>query len=131
MHPLSKAAAAYAVVLYAVSALNYIPGLSDEEGRTFGVFALDIYDDALHFASATWAAVAQQVHSSEPAGPCQSRDSYGDSTPTISATAWSTSRLPMERMRRSVAGPSSPAKPLLRMPRPCGTGSAKGHASPA
>jgi hypothetical protein len=58
MHPLARVAAIYAVVLYIVAGLNYIPGLTDEEGRTFGIFALDIYDDALHFASATWAAIA-------------------------------------------------------------------------
>lgn len=58
MHPLAKVAAAYAVILYLVSGLNYVPGITDEEGRTFGIFALDIYDDALHFASATWAAVS-------------------------------------------------------------------------
>lgn len=58
MNPLVKTAAVYAAILYAVSALNYIPGLTDDEGRTFGVFALDIYDDALHFASATWALVS-------------------------------------------------------------------------
>jgi hypothetical protein len=38
--------------------LNYIPGLTDTQGRAFGIFALDIYDDALHLASAAWAAIA-------------------------------------------------------------------------
>ena len=51
-------AAGYAVILAMVTSLNYIPGLTDAEGRAFGVFALDIYDDALHLASALWAAVA-------------------------------------------------------------------------
>jgi hypothetical protein len=37
---------------------NYIPGLTDAEGRAFGVFALDIFDDMLHFASAGWALIA-------------------------------------------------------------------------
>jgi len=58
MTPIRKTAAAYCLVLLAVSALNYVPGLTDGEGRTFGIFALDIYDDALHFASAVWAGVA-------------------------------------------------------------------------
>lgn len=54
-------AAAYAVTLALVTLLNYIPGLTDTQGRAFGIFALDIYDDALHFGSATWAAIAALV----------------------------------------------------------------------
>jgi hypothetical protein len=38
--------------------LNYVPGLTDGEGRTLGLFALDIFDDALHAASGLWAAPA-------------------------------------------------------------------------
>lgn len=53
-----KIAAAYSVVLALAALTNYLPGLTDAQGRAFGVFALDIYDDALHLASATWAAVA-------------------------------------------------------------------------
>jgi len=48
----------YMVVLLAAASLNYIPGLTDAEGRAFGVFALDKFDDALHVASALWAAYA-------------------------------------------------------------------------
>lgn len=48
----------YFVVLSLVAALNYIPGMTDENGVAFGVFALDIYDDALHAGSALWALVA-------------------------------------------------------------------------
>ena len=40
------------------AALNYVPGLTDAQGRAFGIFALDIYDDLLHLASAAWAAIA-------------------------------------------------------------------------
>ena len=47
-----------AVALGIAGALNYIPGLTDAQGRAFGVFALDPFDDALHFASATWAGIA-------------------------------------------------------------------------
>lgn len=54
-------AVGYAVVLAVVTALNYVPGLTDSEGRAFGVFALDIYDDLLHGASALWAAIAAWV----------------------------------------------------------------------
>lgn len=55
-----KTAFAYFVILSAVAATNYlpIPGLVDEYGRTLGIFALDIYDDLLHLASALWAGTA-------------------------------------------------------------------------
>lgn len=58
-----KTAFAYAVILALVASLNYlpIPGLVDAEGRTFGIFALDIYDDALHLASALWALAAALI----------------------------------------------------------------------
>lgn len=51
-------AAFYAIVLLGAASLNYIPGLTDDQGRSFGIFALDIYDDSLHVASAAWAAIA-------------------------------------------------------------------------
>ena len=51
-------AAGYCVVLLFAAALNYIPGLTDSEGRAFGIFALDIFDDLLHVASAVWAGTA-------------------------------------------------------------------------
>ncbi|MGI9395387.1 MAG: hypothetical protein ACR2OY_12125 [Boseongicola sp.] len=47
----------FAVLLFA-AALNYIPGVTDAEGVAFGVFALDLFDDALHAASAIWALLA-------------------------------------------------------------------------
>ena len=50
-----KLAFVYFVVLLFVAALNYIPGVTDGQGRTFGIFALDIYDDSLHLASGLWA----------------------------------------------------------------------------
>lgn len=53
-----KVALFYVLALSFAAALNYIPGLTDAEGRSFGVFALDIYDDALHAGSALWALVA-------------------------------------------------------------------------
>ena len=58
MSPLRILAAVYAVLFAVVTSLNYIPGLTDGEGRTFGLFALDIFDDALHAASGLWAALA-------------------------------------------------------------------------
>jgi Domain of unknown function (DUF4383) len=53
-----KIALGYFVALSGAAALNYIPGLTDDQGRAFGVFALDIFDDALHLASALWALTA-------------------------------------------------------------------------
>jgi hypothetical protein len=58
MGRLRAIALVYMVVLLAAASLNYIPGLTDAEGRAFGVFALDIFDDALHVASALWAGTA-------------------------------------------------------------------------
>jgi hypothetical protein len=51
----------YFGVLLAVAALNYIPGVRDGQGLTFGIFALDIFDDALHLASSLWALGAALV----------------------------------------------------------------------
>jgi Domain of unknown function (DUF4383) len=58
-----KVAFGYAVVLALVASLNYlpIPGIVDADGRTFGIFALDIYDDALHLVSALWALTAALI----------------------------------------------------------------------
>lgn len=58
-----KVAFGYAAVLALVASLNYlpIPGIVDDQGRTFGIFALDIYDDALHLASALWALAAALI----------------------------------------------------------------------
>ena len=54
-------ALACAVVLTAVAVLNYLPGVPRPDGAVFGVFALDVYDDALHLASALWALGAALV----------------------------------------------------------------------
>jgi hypothetical protein len=48
----------YLFVLLSAAALNYVPGLTDEQGRSFGIFALDIFDDLLHAGSALWAGIA-------------------------------------------------------------------------
>ncbi len=48
----------YTFSLLVAAALNYIPGLTDADGRAFGIFALDIFDDSLHFFSAIWALIA-------------------------------------------------------------------------
>ena len=46
------------LALLGAAALNYVPGLTDDQGRSFGIFALDIYDDLLHLFSALWALTA-------------------------------------------------------------------------
>jgi hypothetical protein len=56
-----KIALGYFVALTFVAALNYIPGLTDDQGRSFGIFALDIFDDALHLGSALWALAAALI----------------------------------------------------------------------
>jgi hypothetical protein len=48
----------YVIALGFAALLNYIPGLTDEQGRSFGIFALDTFDDLLHVVSASWAAIA-------------------------------------------------------------------------
>jgi hypothetical protein len=58
VNPLRILAIVYAVLFAGVTSLNYIPGLTDAQGRTFGLFSLDIFDDALHAASGLWAALA-------------------------------------------------------------------------
>jgi len=51
----------YFGALMIAASLNYIPGLTDGQGRAFGIFALDIFDDALHVASALWALAAAMI----------------------------------------------------------------------
>jgi hypothetical protein len=53
----------YFFALLGAAALNYIPGVTDEQGVAFGIFALDLFDDALHAASAAWALIAAIVSS--------------------------------------------------------------------
>ncbi|MGY6645946.1 MAG: hypothetical protein ACXIVD_12055 [Salinarimonas sp.] len=56
-----KTCLAYGLILLAVSAINYIPGLTDPDGLAFGIFNLDIFDDMLHLASAIWAFAAAMI----------------------------------------------------------------------
>ena len=58
MNRLRLAAAIYFVILLFAALLNYLPFIPVSDGRTFGIFALDIYDDGLHFVSAAWAGLA-------------------------------------------------------------------------
>ncbi len=56
-----RVAFGYFIVLAAVAVLNYLPGLPRPGGAVFGIFALDVYDDALHLASALWALAAAAI----------------------------------------------------------------------
>ncbi|WP_299873250.1 hypothetical protein [uncultured Sulfitobacter sp.] len=61
MTTLRKICLGYMVVLLAAASLNYVPGLTDAQGLAFGIFALDIFDDSLHVASALWALAAALI----------------------------------------------------------------------
>ena len=61
MSLIRKICLGYTVVLLIAASLNYIPGLTDDQGLAFGIFALDIFDDALHVASALWALAAALI----------------------------------------------------------------------
>lgn len=63
MGKLRTIALVYMLFLLAAASLNYVPGLTDDQGRAFGIFALDIFDDALHVASALWAGISAAVSS--------------------------------------------------------------------
>lgn len=58
MNRLRLTAGIFFLVLLFAALLNYLPFIPVVDGKTFGIFALDIYDDALHFASALWAGIA-------------------------------------------------------------------------
>ncbi|MCV3763996.1 hypothetical protein [Rhizobium sp. TRM95796] len=55
MNRLRLTSTLYFLILLAVALLNYMPFVPTPDGKVFGIFALDIYDDALHLASALWA----------------------------------------------------------------------------
>lgn len=56
--PLATIAWTYAAIFALVVVLGYVPGVDDSQGRMFGLFRIDPIDDALHLASAAWAAFA-------------------------------------------------------------------------
>lgn len=60
---LQKICIGYFVALMIAASLNYIPGLTDENGLAFGIFALDIFDDSLHVVSALWALASGLISS--------------------------------------------------------------------
>jgi hypothetical protein len=80
MDPLRTLAAAYAVLFLVVTFINMMPGVTDSQGRTFGLFELDIFDDALHAASGVWAALA--AWRSTRARPGQPPSPYWPASPS-------------------------------------------------
>ncbi|MGX9354011.1 hypothetical protein ACS3SW_02265 [Roseobacteraceae bacterium S113] len=55
MTTIQKFALGYFAVLLGAAALNYVPGITGDDGLAFGIFALDLFDDILHLVSAIWA----------------------------------------------------------------------------
>jgi len=45
-------------MFFFLGSLSYIPWINDENGVTLGIFSLQWYDDALHYGSGLWAAIA-------------------------------------------------------------------------
>ena len=58
MTPARTLALIYAAILFSAASINYIPGLTHDDGLAFGIFHLDPFDDALHVASGLWALIA-------------------------------------------------------------------------
>lgn len=56
--PIRRLAWLYALMFLGVGLIGYVPGLTDSQGRLLGLFSLQWYDNALHLASAIWAAAA-------------------------------------------------------------------------
>ena len=48
----------YCAMFMAIVGLDFVPAFVDAQGRLFGLFTLDFYDNALHFASGLWAGIA-------------------------------------------------------------------------
>lgn len=48
----------YCLMFFGVVALDFVPAFADDQGRLFGLFTLDFYDNSLHAASGVWAGVA-------------------------------------------------------------------------
>jgi hypothetical protein len=55
---MQKWAWVYAGLFLFVVALGYIPGVTDAQGAMFGLFSIQLVDDALHLGSGIWAALA-------------------------------------------------------------------------
>ena len=58
LHIMQKWAWVYAVLFFLVVAVGYVPAFNDASGNLFGLFSLQLVDDALHLGSGIWAALA-------------------------------------------------------------------------
>jgi len=58
MHIMQKWAWVYAALFFSVVAIGYVPAFNDAQGNLFGLFSLQLIDDALHAGSGIWAALA-------------------------------------------------------------------------
>lgn len=55
---IQKLAWVYALMFLVLGSLRHIPFINDADGTTLGIFKLEWYDDALHYGSGLWAAIA-------------------------------------------------------------------------
>ena len=55
---IQKLAWVYAAMFVFIVVLGYVPGVKDSNGLMFGLFSLQLHDDALHLGSGIWAATA-------------------------------------------------------------------------
>ena len=49
---------AYFLMFILIAAIDFVPAFTDDAGRLFGLFTLDLYDNSLHLASGLWAGAA-------------------------------------------------------------------------
>ena len=57
-HVIQTWAWVYALLFFLVVAVGYVPAFNDANGNLFGLFSLQLVDDALHLGSGIWAALA-------------------------------------------------------------------------
>lgn len=58
IHPVRLLAWVYAAMFLGIVLIGYIPAFTDDQGQLFGLFRIELIDDALHLGSAIWAAAA-------------------------------------------------------------------------
>lgn len=61
MSLIRKLGFAYFALFVIVAAMSYVPQFKDADGMMFGLFKLDLYDDALHLFSGLWAGIAALI----------------------------------------------------------------------
>jgi hypothetical protein len=55
---IQKLAWVYALMFLVLGSLRHLPLINHPDGTTLGIFKLEWYDDALHYGSGLWAAIA-------------------------------------------------------------------------